>query len=130
MLAVHIPPPTPIDATGMEPYVTYIERAVENGRLLRDWEGCNQNDAVIIAGDFNAVPHSWAHRRLSGLGLVDAQRNTGVFGLTWPSDSADFIRQSVFRIDHVLHHPSIQLSVSQLTMAGSDHKGLWLQVSN
>ena len=39
LIAVHIPPPTPIDATGMRPYVEYIESVVESGRLLRDWEG-------------------------------------------------------------------------------------------
>ena len=29
LIAVHIPPPTPIDATGMRPYIEYIESVVE-----------------------------------------------------------------------------------------------------
>ena len=128
LIGVHIPPPTPIDATGMRPYVEYIESAIENGRLLRDWQGCRQDDAVILAGDFNAVSSGWAHTRFIGLGLIDAQRNTGIYGTTWPSDSEDFIPLSVFRIDHVLHHPNIQLRVKQIHIAGSDHQGLWIQL--
>lgn len=128
MIGVHIPPPTPIDATGMRPYVEYIESAVENGRLLRDWSGCQQNDAVLIAGDLNGISGGWAHTQLINLGLVDAQRHTGVYGATWPSDSDDFIPLSIFRIDHVLHHPSIRLRVKQIYITGSDHQGLWIQL--
>ena len=128
LIGVHIPPPTPIDATGMRPYVEYIESAIENGKLLRDWEGCRQNDAVVVAGDFNGVSGGWAHAQLMNLGLVDAQRHSGIYGATWPSDSEDFIPLSVFRIDHVLHHPSVRLSVQQIQIAGSDHQGLWIQV--
>lgn len=128
LIAVHIPPPTPIDATGMRPYVEYIESVVESGRLLRDWEGCRQSDAVIIAGDFNAVAGSWAHRRLSQLGLQDAQRRTGLFGATWPAEAKDFLQLPIFRIDHALHHPKINLSVQQVRIPHSDHQGLLLSI--
>ena len=130
LIAVHIPPPTPIDATGMRPYVEYIESVVESGRLLRDWEGCQQSDSVIVAGDFNAVAGSWAHRRLSRLGLLDAQRRTGLFGATWPAESKDFLQLPVFRIDHVLHHPEITMSVQQVRIPHSDHQGLLLSIAD
>jgi len=126
LIAVHIPPPTPVDATGMRPYVEYIESIVDKGRLLRDWEGCRQSDAVIVAGDFNAVSGSWAHRSLLDLGLVDAQAHTGVFGATWPSKSKDFLQLPVFRIDHVLHHPEVKVGVQQIEIPHSDHQGLLL----
>lgn len=126
LIAVHIPPPTPVDATGMRPYVEYIESVVDKGRLLRDWEGCRQSDAVIVAGDFNAVSGSWAHRNLLNLGLVDAQAHTGVFGATWPSKSKDFLQLPVFRIDHVLHHPEVTIGVQQIEIPHSDHQGLLL----
>ncbi len=128
LIAVHIPPPTPIDASGMRPYVEYIESVVDSGRLLRDWEGCHQSDAVIIAGDFNAVSGSWAHRRLSQLGLQDAQRRTGLVGATWPAESKDFLQLPVFRIDHVLHHPELEISVRQVRIPHSDHQGLLLSI--
>ena len=130
LIAVHIPPPTPIDATGMRPYVEYIESVVESGRLLRDWEGCHQSDAVIIAGDFNAVAGSWAHSRLSHLGLLDAQRRTGLLGATWPAESKDFLQLPVFRIDHVLHHPELDISVQQVRIPHSDHQGLLLSIAD
>ena len=130
LIAVHIPPPTPIDATGMRPYVEYIESVVESGRLLRDWEGCRQSDAVIIAGDFNAVAGSWAHRQLLQLGLQDAQRGTGLFGATWPAEAKDFLQLPVFRIDHVLHHPDVEVSVQQVRIPHSDHQGLLLSIAD
>ena len=128
LIAVHIPPPTPIDATGMRPYVEYIESVVGSGRLLRDWEGCSQSDAVVITGDFNAVSGSWAYGRLFDLGLQDAQRATGLFGATWPAESKDFLQFPVFRIDHVLHHPDISVGVKQIRIPHSDHQGLLLSI--
>lgn len=128
LVAVHIPPPTPIDATGMRPYVEYLLSVVENGRLLRDWEVCQQGDKVIVAGDFNAVSGSWAHSMLLGMGLVDAQIHSGIVGSTWPAESNDFVKMPVFRIDHVLHHPSIQLGVEQVRIPHSDHQGLLLSL--
>ena len=130
LIAVHIPPPTPIDATGMRPYVEYIESVVEAGRLLRDWEGCSQSDAVIVAGDYNAVSGSWAHRRLMRLGLQDAQRNTGLSGATWPAEAKDFLQMPVFRIDHVLHHPDIKVGVQQVRIPHSDHQGLLCRLTD
>ena len=98
----------------MRPYVEYIESVVESGRLLRDWEGCSQSDAVIVAGDYNAVSGSWAHRKLIiALGLQDAQMNTGLSGATWPAEAKDFLQMPVFRIDHVLHHPDLKLAYSK-----------------
>lgn len=128
VIAVHIPPPTPIDATGMRPYVEYIESVVESGRLLRDWEGCSKSDAVVVAGDFNAVSGSWAHRRLIALGLHDAQIGTGLSGATWPAESKDFLQLPVFRIDHVLHHPDLSVGVQQIRIPHSDHQGLLLSI--
>ena len=128
LIAVHIPPPTPIDATGMRPYVEYVTSVLEGGRLLRDWEVCTQGDLAIVAGDFNAVEGSWAHQELLGAGLIDAQGHTGLRGSTWPSESKDFIQLPIFRIDHVLHHPNVGLSVQQIRIPHSDHQGLLLTV--
>jgi endonuclease/exonuclease/phosphatase (EEP) superfamily protein YafD len=130
LIAVQIPPPTPIDATGMRPYVEYIESVVKSGRLLRDWEGCSQSDAVIVAGDYNAVSGSWAHKQLMSLGLQDAQRSTGLSGATWPAEAKDFLQLPLFRIDHVLHHPDIKVGVQQVRIPHSDHQGLLLSIDS
>lgn len=129
VIGVHVPPPTPIDATGMRPYVDYIVSSIQDGRLRNDWEICNVDDRVLVVGDLNAVSGSWAHQKLKSTGLVDAQRNSGVRGATWPSDSDDFFRLPLFRIDHVLHHPGIALTVSQIQIPDSDHQGLYLEVA-
>jgi len=130
LIAVHVPPPTPIDATGMRPYIDYVTSVLEEGRLLRDWEVCNQGDRVIVGGDLNAVEGSWAHRELLASGLIDAQRYTGLHGATWPSESKDFVQLPIFRIDHVLHHPNITMSVQQIRIPHSDHQGLLLTVQS
>ncbi len=129
LIAVHIPPPTPIDATGMRPYVEYVTSVLEDGRLLRDWEVCSKGDAAMVAGDFNAVSGSWTHTELLKHGLIDAQRHSGLWGATWPSESKDFVQWPVFRIDHVLHHPSILVSTQQIRIPHSDHEGLLLSIS-
>ncbi len=130
LIAVHIPPPTPIDATGMRPYVEYVTSVIEKGRLLRDWEVCSKGDAAIVAGDFNAVAGGWAPTQLLNRGLIDAQRNSGLWGATWPSESKDFVQWPVFRIDHVLHHPNIGVSTQQIRIPHSDHEGLLLSISS
>ncbi len=127
VVGIHVPPPTPIDATGMRPYIDYITSVIENGRLQKDWEVCKTQDRVLVVGDLNAVSGSWAYEEITGLGLIDAQKNSGIWGATWPSDSDDFVRMPLFRIDHVFHHPDIRTSVKQIRIPDSDHQGLRVQ---
>jgi endonuclease/exonuclease/phosphatase family metal-dependent hydrolase len=62
--------------------------------------------------------------------LNDAQKNTGIWGATWPSESKDFLQMPVFRIDHVLHHPDLALNVQQVSIPHSDHQGLLLTIES
>jgi len=63
-------------------------------------------------------------------GLIDAQGHTGLHGATWPSESTDFVQFPIFRIDHVLHHPDLDVSVQQIRIPHSDHQGLLLTVQS
>ena len=128
LIAVHIPPPTPIDATGMRPYVEYIESVVESGRLLRDWERCHQSDAVIIAGDFNAVSRFLGAQSSESLGASRCTKTNRFVRCNIPAEVKDFLQLPVFRIDHVLHHPELDISVQQVRIPHSDHQGLLLSI--
>ncbi|HEX6946004.1 MAG TPA: endonuclease/exonuclease/phosphatase family protein [Acidimicrobiia bacterium] len=73
---------------------------------------------LLVAGDLNATPWSWAFRKLEGAGL----RNSGIgFGIqaTYPADGNPLLRVP---IDHVLHSSQLGVRSRELGPAlGSDH---------
>lgn len=128
LLAIHAPPPVPVVASGIRPYIEYLEKYIENGRVKADWEVCHKDDAVVVIGDFNAVPFSWPHRQLIDTGLEDKQLFAGIQSATWPSGGRKFVNFPFFRIDNVLSHPEITMGVEQIAVPDSDHQGLLLRI--
>lgn len=76
---------------------------------------------VIVAGDFNDVPYSYAYMRIRGT-LKDVYQEKG-FGFDYTFNESIF----KFRIDHVLYDPGIQLKAFRLEnqQHGSDHFPLY-----
>ncbi len=75
---------------------------------------------VIVCGDFNDIPNSYTYRRISkGLQDAWASHATG-FGITFHESLYRF------RIDYILHSPSIKSRQPQVDRLGySDHYPLW-----
>ena len=86
LVAVHAPPPVPIDASGMRPYIEHLVQHIDNGRIITEWGACKQGDAAVIAGDFNAVAGSWPHRTLLARGLKDRLWMRGLWANSWPME--------------------------------------------
>jgi endonuclease/exonuclease/phosphatase (EEP) superfamily protein YafD len=128
LIAIHAPPPVPKSATGMRPYIEFIEKYVSQGRLVADWEVCQQNDKVIIAGDMNAVAGSWPYRSLINTGIKDLRSYRGILGATWPTGSEAFIDFPFFRIDHILTKDVDVYNISTIDIPDSDHKGILFSV--
>ena len=89
---------------------------------IADWVS-NQSGPVILAGDFNATPWSYAMTRLreqAGLKIIPGYRPT------WP---AHFLFAQL-PIDHVLVSPDIKfLSAERGRSTGSDHKPVSVELS-
>lgn len=77
--------------------------------------------AVMVVGDFNDVPYSYAYTRIRGR-LNDAFQEMG-FGFDYTFNESIF----KFRIDHILFDPLIQLKAFKLENEekGSDHFPLY-----
>ncbi|HBC21661.1 MAG TPA: endonuclease, partial [Porphyromonadaceae bacterium] len=72
---------------------------------------------VIVCGDFNDVPASWAYRKVRGDDMSDAYADTG-FGLMNTYNMHSFW----FHIDHVLYRGAVRpLSVQKGNVDYSDH---------
>ena len=123
LVAVHAPPPVPIDASGMRPYIEHLIKHIDNGRVITDWGACKQGDAAVIAGDFNAVAGSWPHRTLLARGLEDRLWMRGLWANTWPMEG-QFFPFPVFRIDHLLTPKNLNPAVSLVAVPASDHRAL------
>ena len=68
-----------------------------------------QTNPVIVCGDFNDTPISYAYRHVRGSDLQDAYRDSGNgFGITYHEN------KFLFRIDHILYSP--QLKASEATV--------------
>ena len=59
ILGMHSPPPAPIDATGLKPYVNAVVKRIDNGMLLEDFGVCKQGDSLLLWASmlFLAVGH-------------------------------------------------------------------------
>jgi endonuclease/exonuclease/phosphatase (EEP) superfamily protein YafD len=127
VVGVHVPPPVPVCATGVRPYVREIHSHIRDGRIVENWGPCRAGDPVLVAGDFNAVPGSWTLRTLADAGLEAGWDLRGVWGSTWPAGGGwpDF---PVLRLDHALSGEVEVHSLGLRNLPGADHKALELWV--
>ncbi|MEC7984803.1 MAG: endonuclease/exonuclease/phosphatase family protein [Myxococcota bacterium] len=127
VIGIHAPPPLPIDASGMKPYIDHLSQHISKGRISRDWQVCKRSDSVLLMGDLNAVAGSAPYQSVIGMGLRDLRKYTGIWGATWPND-AFLISIPFFRLDHVFAGNVDVLRVESFEISNSDHKALrvWL----
>ena len=124
LLGIHAPPPLPVDASGMTPYIDYLEERIQKGSLIQDWKVCKKGDGILLMGDLNAVAGSQPYRRLLSMGLKDIRKRTGIWGSTWPIEGF-YLPFPVFRLDHIMVGPSIEIqSWRSIRISNSDHLGL------
>ena len=95
LIGIHAPPQVPIDASGMKPYIQELIPFMDNGKVKKDWNICKAGDSILLMGDLNAVPHSWAYEQIRSQGLIDPLFLSGLFGHTWPNGGG-FIKFPLF----------------------------------
>lgn len=87
----------------------------------------SETDRVLImAGDFNASPFSFAHRRLLSTGLTEAHEQAfRGWATTWPNG---LFSVPPMRLDHVYVHGAGVREVRELPAISSDHSpvSVWL----
>jgi len=127
LMGTHGPPPVPFNIAGLMPYMKRIADSIDQGRMAVDWGPCLKGDPVIVAGDMNAVPGSWATRLFDGKGLDDPMAWRGVFATTWPS-GGDWINLPLMQLDHLWVGAVDVGSVCTVRLPGSDHQGLFFRV--
>ncbi|MCC8071435.1 MAG: endonuclease/exonuclease/phosphatase family protein [Bacteroidales bacterium] len=93
-------------------YRLRAEQAEEVRRVLDGIEG-----DLILCGDFNDIPLSYAQRTIMGADMRDAYRQAGLgLGISYHAD------RLYFRIDHILYRGNLQpLTMSRRTFQTSDH---------
>ncbi|GEM_PF-961175 len=123
VLGVHGPPPVPLDASGLAPYMARLAEALDRGRLARAWGPCRVGDPALVAGDLNAVPGSGPHRLLLSRGLTDVVQPQGIWAGTWPAGGG-WPDLPVMRLDHLLAGQVQVDGVRTLRLPGADHKAL------
>ena len=127
LMGTHGPPPVPFNIAGLIPYMERIAGTITDGRMNQDWGPCKDGDAVIVAGDMNAVPGSWATRPFDGKGLTDPTRFHRVFATTWPS-GGDWLDMPLMQLDHVWVGATGVGDVRNVRLPGSDHQGVFFRL--
>jgi endonuclease/exonuclease/phosphatase (EEP) superfamily protein YafD len=129
VVGVHVPPPVPGCAEGIQPYVQWMTDRIASGRISRDEGPCHQGDPVLVMGDFNAPPGSRITHKMLNQGLRDAQAGRGIYASTWPAGGG-WPNFPVFRLDHVFEGALEVTGVQQFSLPQSDHQALriWIQV--
>ncbi|MCB9795781.1 MAG: endonuclease/exonuclease/phosphatase family protein [Alphaproteobacteria bacterium] len=122
-IGVHAPPPVPICAEGLQPYVEEIARHVSDGRLVAAWGPCPVGDPVVVTGDFNYVPGTQVFRTLEASGLRDPAWYRGLWAASWPAGGG-WPDLPLFRLDHVLAGDLEVSEVRWVRLSGSDHKAV------
>ncbi len=83
-------------------------------------------DVVIATGDFNASPHSFAHRRLRAIGMDEAHEVTGRgLATTWPNGVWG---APPMRLDHAYVHGTRVRWIRELAAISSDHSPLLFEL--
>jgi len=127
LMGTHGPPPVPFNIAGLIPYMERIAGTIDAGRMNSDWGPCLTGDPVIVAGDMNAVPGSWATRPFNGRGLTDPTRFNGVFATSWPS-GGDWLNLPLMQLDHVWVGAINVGDVRNVRLPGSDHQGVFFRI--
>ena len=98
----------------------FVIRA-EQAEIVADEIANLQGDYMIVCGDFNDTPISYAHRVIQGNSLIDAYAESGRgIGISY---NQNFFW---FRIDHILHSPNIKsYNTTVDKVALSDHFPIW-----
>ncbi len=97
----------------------YIERAKQAKAVAKEIEK-SQSDYILVCGDFNDTPISYAHRTIQG-NLKDAFAESGRgVGITYNQN------YFWFRIDHILHSVNMQsMNCTVDKIKYSDHYPVW-----
>ena len=130
LVGVHAPPQVPIDASGMKPYIRELISFIDKGKAVQDWKVCKTGDSILLMGDLNAVPYSWAYEQIRHRGLIDPLVLSGLFGHTWPNGGG-FVKFPLFRLDHILMDPELKNVVEIqkfVSIPHSDHLGLRVRI--
>jgi endonuclease/exonuclease/phosphatase (EEP) superfamily protein YafD len=89
-------------------------------------EEASPDRTLIVAGDFNVSPFSFAHRRLLDTGLHEAHEAAGRgFAVTWPNGV--FLAPPM-RLDHVYVRRAGVRSVRELPSLSSDHSPIVVEI--
>lgn len=100
----------------------YIARAAQADAVARNIR--NSPYKVLVAGDFNDVPASYAYTKIKG-NLMDAYEENGL-GLGWTYNESVFR----FRIDFILHDPGLEVThFEREKVRYSDHFPLYCQIN-
>lgn len=102
---------------------SYQRRAMQAEMLHQDIKK-QHSPYIIVCGDFNDTPISYAHGKLSD-GMTDAFQNSGQgFGFTF------HVKKIGIRIDHILHSKAIQSYDCQVPqdLGISDHNPITCQL--
>ncbi|MDR2498571.1 MAG: endonuclease/exonuclease/phosphatase family protein [Tannerellaceae bacterium] len=79
------------------------------------------SDYIIVCGDFNDTPLSYAHRTIQGPVLQDAYAESG-----WGPGATYNQNYFRFRIDHILHSPNMEaMNCTVDKLKYSDHYPVW-----
>jgi endonuclease/exonuclease/phosphatase (EEP) superfamily protein YafD len=129
VMGVHVPPPVPICATGVRPYVQWMTDRIEEGRMALNVGPCKKGDPVLAIGDFNSTQGSWTTRKMLAEGLRDPQYHRGIYASTWPAGGG-WPNFPVFRLDHVFPGELDITGIQQFRLPQADHKALrvWLSL--
>ena len=129
LMGTHGPPPVPFNIAGLIPYMQRIAGTIAGGRMSTDWGPCREGDSVIVAGDMNAVPGSWATRPFNGKGLTDPTRFHRLFATSWPS-GGDWMNLPLMQLDHIWVGDVEVGDVRNVRLPGSDHQGVFFRLKD
>jgi len=129
VMGAHVPPPVPHCSASIQPYVDWMTRRIDAGRMAINVGPCLKGDPVLAIGDFNAPQGSRTVRQMLAQGLRDAQYRRGIYASTWPAGGG-FPNFPVFRLDHVFPGALTLTGVQQFDLPNSDHQALrvWIEV--
>ncbi|MFO0686141.1 MAG: endonuclease/exonuclease/phosphatase family protein [Sandaracinus sp.] len=119
--SVHTAPPS--SARWAEMWTAHMDALEER---FRD-DIARGDTALVAAGDYNASPFSFAHRRLVALGLSEAHEAVGRGSTTtWPNG---VFTLPPMRLDHAYVHGLRVVSVRELPAITSDHSPLVIELA-
>jgi endonuclease/exonuclease/phosphatase family metal-dependent hydrolase len=89
-------------------------------RIIADEIQKNRSDYLLVCGDFNDTPISYAHRKIQGP-LLDAFAESG-----WGPGTTYNQNYFWFRIDHIMHSPNMEaFNCTVDKVKYSDHYPVW-----